>query len=191
MFRTNATQPDAWWRRVYLHALLFSVYLTLHVLKLFSRDFAKRIAEKNLSAQIVVRSIGLGRTFFFKDGKLRSMFGPNSDADVTLEFADCFIAVRLLTPPINFQHQIDAQKNFQLKLLGPDELTYHFTQIMIATRRIGWKFGTKLSNGVMRYATNTNGGPLFVHVKDDEIVSDSDKSIIKRIADSWNIPCPF
>lgn len=28
-------------------------------------------------------------------------------------------------------------------------------------------------------------------VKDDEIVSDSDKSIIKRIADSWNIPCPF
>ena len=34
----------------------------------------------------------------------------------------------------------------------------------------GWKFGTKLADGIMRYCNMTNGGPVFVYVKDGKIV---------------------
>ena len=187
MFNTNANRPDVLWRRVYLHTFLYFIYLTLVALKFLSKDFANRIAEKNVTAQIVIRSVGIGREFTFYDGRLSSKRGVNDNVDVTLEFSDCFVAARLLTPPINYQHQIDAQKNFQLKLLGPDELTYHFTQIMIATRRIGWRFGTKLANGVTRYTTNTNGGPLFVHVKNEEIIRVTPIDFDSSDASSWTI----
>ena len=187
MIKINANRPDAWWRRIYLHTLLYFVYLTLVCLKILSRDFAKRIAEKDFTAQIKIESTGMGRMIIFSDGQLRSRSGTTDNADVSLEFSDCFIAARLLTPPINYQRQIDAQKNFQLKLLGPDELTYHFTQIMIAMRRIGWEYGTKLENDVIRYTTNTNGGPLFVHVKDEKIIRVTPIDLDPSDAPSWTI----
>ncbi|MDP7626067.1 MAG: molybdopterin-dependent oxidoreductase, partial [Rhodospirillales bacterium] len=187
MIKINANRPDAWWRRIYLHTLLYFVYLILVCLKILSRDFAKRIAEKDFTAQIKIESTGMGRMIIFSDGQLRSRSGTTDNADVSLEFSDCFIAARLLTPPINYQRQIDAQKNFQLKLLGPDELTYHFTQIMIAMRRIGWEYGTKLENDVIRYTTNTNGGPLFVHVKDEKIIRVTPIDLDSSDAPSWTI----
>jgi len=187
MIKMNANRPDAWWRRIYLHTLLYFVYSTFVLLRIFNRDFAKRLAEKDFTAQIKIESTGLGRVIIFSDGQLRSRSGTTDNADVSLQFSDCFTAARLLTPPINYQRQIDAQKNFQLKLLGPDDLTYHFTQIMIATRRIGWEYGTKLENGVTRFTTNTNGGPLFVHVKDEKIVRVTPIDLDSSDAASWTI----
>ena len=36
--------------------------------------------------------------------------------------------------------------------------------------RAGWKFGVDVGDGETRYVNNTNGGPVFVYVKDDKIV---------------------
>ncbi|MDP7425884.1 MAG: hypothetical protein QF394_10765, partial [Rhodospirillales bacterium] len=75
MIKINANRPDAWWRRIYLHTLLYFVYLTLVCLKILSRDFAKRIAEKDFTAQIKIESTGMGRMIIFNDGQLRSRSG--------------------------------------------------------------------------------------------------------------------
>ena len=34
----------------------------------------------------------------------------------------------------------------------------------------GTEYGTKVGKGVMRYTSNTNGGPVFVYVKDGKII---------------------
>src|SRR5262249_57162972 len=39
-----------------------------------------------------------------------------------------------------------------------------------ATLTAGWPFGIKLADGTMRYCNMTNGGPVFVYVKDGKIV---------------------
>jgi len=182
-----ANNPDIWWRRIYLQILLWGVGSTIKALCMFDKNFARRLREKDYSAQIIIKSAGFGRTFRFEKGVLRTSARMDDAPDVVLEFADCFMAARLLTPPIDFQQQIDAQKNFHLKLTGPDELTYWFTQTVMATRRIGWRYGTPLDDGSIRYTTNTNGGPLFVHVRDKKIVRVNPIDFDASDAASWTI----
>ncbi len=45
-----------------------------------------------------------------------------------------------------------------------------FAQTIMMTQTIGWKFGTAMPDGSMRYCNMTNGGPVFVNVKDGKIV---------------------
>ena len=35
---------------------------------------------------------------------------------------------------------------------------------------MSWKIGTKMPNGETRYVNNTNGGPVYVYVRDGRIV---------------------
>ncbi len=35
---------------------------------------------------------------------------------------------------------------------------------------IGWSYGQDVANGEKRYVNNSNGGPMYVYVKDDKIV---------------------
>ena len=106
-----ANNPDIWWRRIYLHIFLWGVGSTIKVLCVFDKNFARRLREKDYSAQIIIKSAGFGRIFKFENGVLRMSSRMVETSDVVLEFADCFVAARLLTPPIDFQQQIDAQKN--------------------------------------------------------------------------------
>ena len=90
--------------------------------------------------------------------------------DITLAFKNAAIGASLLTPPINWLDQINAQKDFNLTVDGPEDLTNWWAQTMMATMTAGWQFGTRLADGTMRYCNMTNGGPVFVYVKDGRIV---------------------
>src|SRR5207248_2930116 len=72
-----------------------------------------------------------------------------------------------LNPRVSQAEIIHAAKNFRVMVLGPDELVVWFMQLMNLTQKAGLEFGTAMPNGTLRYTTNTNGGPLFVYVKDD------------------------
>ncbi len=65
---------------------------------------------------------------------------------------------------------INAIKAFKLDIVGDDELTRWFTEVSSAMLSSHWAFGTKMPNGEMRYTNNTNGGPVFVYVKNGRIV---------------------
>ncbi|MDP6175174.1 MAG: molybdopterin-dependent oxidoreductase, partial [Rhodospirillales bacterium] len=112
----------------------------------------------------------IGRSFTFSGGRARSKGGIHPNPDVCLSFKSATLGARLLTPPVDYQEQIDAQKGFSLTLTGADELTYWFAQTVMRLTSLWWKFGTDLSGGVTRYTTATNGGPIFVEVKDGKIL---------------------
>ena len=87
--------------------------------------FRKRLKERNFVAQIMARDEEVGRWFEFKDGDIRSGAGLHPKPDCKLMFKNAAIGAELLTPPINWLDQINAQKDFVLtrrRAGGPDQL---------------------------------------------------------------------
>ena len=132
--------------------------------------FAARLKERNLVAQILARDEGIGRWIEIRDGKITSRAGLHAKPDIKLMFKNATIGASLLTPPINWLNQINAQKDFALGVEGSEDLTNWFAQILMAMQTAHWKFGTPMPDGSMRYCNMTNGGPVFMTVKDDKIV---------------------
>lgn len=168
--------------------------LTLYVLKLFLKFtawrhpvFKARLGEKNFTAQMKLMDGSQGRWFRFQDGKLNSEAGIDPNADVVLTFRDAKLAAQLLTPPVNNLDQINAIKNFKLDMRGPDEMSLWFTQTLMMTQTIGWQYGTDMGNGVMRYTNGSNGGPMFVYVKDGKILRMTPMDFEDEDAGPWTI----
>src|SRR5215467_11683200 len=132
--------------------------------------FRARLKERNLLAQLKARDEEIGRWYAIRDGKVTSGSGLRADAEVTLAFKTAAIAADLLMPPINWLDQINAQKDFKLTVEGPEDLTNWFAQTIMMSQSVGLKIGTRLADGTMRYCNMTNGGPVFVYVKDGKIV---------------------
>src|SRR5258708_3122135 len=76
----------------------------------------------------------------------------------------------LLAPPINWLDQINAIKDFNLSVDGPEDLTNWWAQTIMMSQSVGQKIGTRMPDGSTRYCNMTNGGPVFVTVKDGKIV---------------------
>ena len=132
--------------------------------------FRARLKERNLIAQIKARDEEIGRLFAIHDGKVSSGAGLRADADVTVAFKNAATGAGLLTPPINWLDQINAQKDFKLTVEGPEDLTNWFAQTIMMSQSVGLKIGTRMPDGSMRYCNMTNGGPVFICVKDGKII---------------------
>src|SRR5215813_12954856 len=132
--------------------------------------FRARLKERNIVAQFKARDEEIGRWYAIRDGEVSSGAGLRADADVTLAFKTARIGANLLMPPINWLDQINAQKEFNLTVDGEDALVNWFAQTVMASMSAGWKFGTPMPDGSTRYCNMTNGGPVFVYVKDGRIV---------------------
>ena len=78
-------------------------------------------------------------------------------------------ALGLNTAQLEMQN---AMKNFRVTYAGSDLLgSWFFETLSVMLGCLFYRrFGTKLKNGVTRYTSNTNGGPVFVYVKDGKIL---------------------
>src|SRR4029077_20518228 len=132
--------------------------------------FLARLKERNLVAVIKARDEEIGRWYRFDGGKVTSGYGLRADADVTLAFKTAALGANLLMPPINWLDQINAQKDFKLTVDGAEDLTNWFAQTIMMSQSVGLKIGIRLADGTMRYCNMTNGGPVFVYVKDGKII---------------------
>ena len=131
--------------------------------------FRARLKERNLVAQLKARDEEIGRWFAIHDGKVtsgRAARGRRRHACLQ----ERALGADLLMPPINWLDQINAQKDFKLTVDGPEDLTNWFAQTIMMSQSVGLKIGTRLADGTMRYCNMTNGGPVFVYVKDGKIV---------------------
>src|SRR5262245_46372431 len=123
------------------------------LLKFKARRHAKfraRLKERNFVAQIMTRDEETGRWFEFKDGAIRSRAGLHKKPDCKLMFKNASVGAALLTPPINWLNQINAQKDFVLGVDGPEDLTNWFAQTVMMAQTAGLKYGTRLEDGTMR-----------------------------------------
>lgn len=133
-------------------------------------QFRMRLKERNLIAQIKARDENIGRWFEIRGGRVRSHHGMHKKPDITLGFKNAALGVELLTPPINWLNQVNAQKDFKLTVEGPEDLTNWFAQTLMMMQSIGYKMGVSMPDGSVRYCNMANGGPLFVYVKDGKII---------------------
>jgi molybdopterin guanine dinucleotide-containing S/N-oxide reductase-like protein len=150
-------------------------------------SFRARLKEKNLAAQIRTRDGKVGRVFLFEGGRVRSRAGLHAHPDVTLTFDTAALGARLMTPPIDWSAQIAAQKNFLLTLDGLEELSCWFAQTIVAAARFHWPAGTKERDGSTRFTSMTNGGPVFVYVKDGRILRITPIDFTAEDGASWTI----
>ena len=151
-------------------ALLFGMLKMLRHQARRHPAFAKRLAEKNFTALIRTFDGDVGRWFSFRDGRIDSKSGLHPDPQITISIASAELGARLFTPWVPQLERIEAMKNFDFKAEGPDELVVWFTQTLAMMQTVGLEYGTAMPDGTRRFVTNTNGGPLFVYVKDDRIV---------------------
>ena len=120
-----------------LSIILFVLPWLLRIQAWRYKEFSKRLKEKNIVVQMKVADDSKGRFYIFNDGKIVSKTGIHSSPDVCISFKTEIIANALLTPPINYQAQIDAIKNFNLIAKGPDELLTWFTETIMLSQTVG------------------------------------------------------
>ena len=150
-------------------------------------DYAARLKERNLVAQIRLRDAPEGRWIQLDGGKVRTGKGLHAKPDVTLFFKNKDIAASFLTPPFDMLERIDAAKNFKIGLEGPEHLAVWFMQTLARLETTTWKSGTDLGGGVMRYTNGTNSGPIFVYVKDGKILRTTPIDFDDSDAPPWSI----
>ena len=138
----------------------------------------------------------IGRWLTFNNGSIISSSGFHQKPEVVLSFKNANVAVELLMPlvmafllkkSINQLDQINALKDFNLTLDGPDELTLWFTQTLMKTQTNGLKFGIDVGDGVVRYTNMTNGGPVFLYVKNDKIIRITPIEFDHNDPETWSI----
>ncbi len=168
-------------------ALLFGLSGVLRLMGSRHPRFARRLAGRNLTAQMRTADYAVARHFTFQDGRVRSGRGLHAAPDITVTVANAELGLKLFRLRPDHLERVEAMKNFQLQAEGPDDLVVWFTQTLNMIPTLFWKYGTDLGNGVTRYVSNTNGGPVFVHVKNGRILRITPIEFDTSDAPSWSI----
>lgn len=150
-------------------------------------DFAASVKEKNMVVQIKLRDNSLGRNFTFKDGKVTSKNGLHTNPNVEVIFDTLMRARKTLVLNRNMLEMVSAAKNYQLQITGKNEESMWFMGILNKIFMLGLKAGVRMPNGEKRYTNNTNGGPVFVYVKNDKIVRITPIEFDDTDAQPWTI----
>ena len=147
----------------------------------------RHVGSRRCTVQIKLKDDSIGRIYEISSAGVKSSAGIHPSPDVLMIFKDLDTALTFLNPKVKHSEIIHAAKNFRVMVLGPDELVVWFMQLMNLTQTAGIQVGTPMPDGCTRYATNTNGGPLFVYVKDDKIVRMTPIDLDEADAPSWTI----
>ncbi|MDP7523740.1 MAG: molybdopterin-dependent oxidoreductase [Arenicellales bacterium] len=153
-----------------LPMLLWGVAIALRYTSARHPSFKERLSEKELIAQIKTRDGTTGRWYQFRNGRLKSRAGVHREAEISLTFKSAEVGEKLLTPPLDHQQFVNAAKAFTVVIEGPEELSLWFMETLRMIQTVGWRYGMPGVDGEMRYVNNTNGGPVFVYVKNERIV---------------------
>ena len=150
-------------------------------------QFRARLKERNMVFQMLARDEETARWYRFHNGHVTSGAGRHAKPDVTLAFKNAAIGAKLLKPPIDWLAQINAQKDFKLTIDGPEDLSNWVAQTIMLSQSVGLDMGIAMPDGSMRYCNMTNGGPVFVYVKDKKIVRITPIDFDDKDPDPWTI----
>lgn len=149
--------------------------------------FQARLREKSFVVQVTLRDRSVARYYVFGGARVLSEAGPHPKPDVVVTFKNAALASEILRPNAPRLDIVNAMKNFNMEMEGPDELTTWFTDTVSIMRSIRWHAGVQTANGETRYVNGTNGGPVFVYVKDGKIVRITPLDFDDADPQSWEI----
>ena len=167
--------------------ILWAMVQALRFTRLRYAEFRNRLKERNVIAQFKLQDNSAGRWVQIENGRIRSGTGIHENPDFAVVFKNRAIAEEFLTPPFDQLVRVDAAKNFKLMVEGSDEASVWFMIMLNRMQSIRWKIGTDMGDGVVRYTNGTNGGPIFVYVKEGKIVRITPVEFDKDDAPSWTI----
>jgi len=162
--------------KAFLSGTLFSLDILLNTLAKASPEFEKELKKQNVTVQLKLRDNSYGRLLFFRNGHVTGKAGVYDNAEVEMIFENEDIARRVMMGEMfgDSAEFVAAAKNGSLVLNGPDEKANWFSGLLMKVFAFDIlylkNYGTRMPNGEMRYVSGTNGGPVFVYVKNGKIV---------------------
>lgn len=174
-------------KRQVLKTILFALPKVLDLTARRYPAYRDRLKERNLVAWIGLADRSIGRVIEIKNGQVRSFAGRHLEADVRIAFKDVPTALKFLSPKPDHGEIIHAAKNFKVVTEGEDEQVVWLLQTLSMMQTVGLPMGVPMRDGTRRYTTCTNGGPLFVYVKDEKIVRVTPIELDATDAPSWTI----
>jgi molybdopterin guanine dinucleotide-containing S/N-oxide reductase-like protein len=156
--------------RAFFFLVLFFLNMALKIRIRNHPAFRSRLQGMNLTAQLKIRDNSGGRYFTFSQGRMISRNGIHPKPDVLMTFTSAALGVELMTPPWDHLARINAMKNFQLEIEGPDNLSYWLLETFSLVLTISLAHGTKERDGTIRYVNNASGMPVFVYVREGKII---------------------
>ena len=166
------------------------LWLMPTVLRIAARRFPSvraHLATGNGVIQLRLRDNSLARQLHFKDGSVSGRWGVCAEPDAELVFMDAATAHKMFAPKTDHAFLIDALKNFKITQGGSDEKLVWFGQLVNTMKTAAWRKGMPMKDGTTRFVTLTNGGPVFVFVKDDKIVRTTPIDLEEDDGPSWSI----
>lgn len=176
--------------RIQNYILMFILWVMPTALRIASRVFPqvkKHLNAGHWSMQLRVRDNSLGRKMSFNNGVVTATWELDPRPDAELIFMDAATALGMLSPKTDHAFMIDALKNFKIMFNGSDEVLLWFGQLVDKIKTASWRRGRKMEDGTTRHVTLTNGGPVFVFVKDGKIVRTTPIDLAEDDAPSWSL----
>jgi len=174
-------------KRALFHAVLFALGPMLNRAVRRHSSFRAAILEHDIIAQIQLKDGSVSRHFVIARGRVVSKAGRHPNPQVAMVFKDVSTALAMMKPSPDMGEVVHAAKNFKVMVIGPDALCVWFMQLLNLMNSSGLKFGVRLRDGCVRHTMLTNGGPLFVHVKNGRIVRCTPINFDGDDASSWTI----
>ena len=179
--------------KTFLIGTLFTLDVLLNTLASNVPKFAKELEGMEMSVQLKLRDNSRGRILFMRGGKVSGKNGIYPNADVEMVFEDETIARRVMLGQMlgKTKEFVSAAKNMQLVLNGPDDKAMWFSSLLLKVFAFDvlylGNYGTSMPNGEKRYVTGTNGGPMFVYVKDGKLIRFTPIDLDDDDAEPWTI----
>ena len=170
--------------------LKFILFMVAQVLRGSIKKYEvvrKHVGDKRVVVQVKLRDGSIARYYEISLAGVKSKAVLHDKPDVVVDILDVETALAFLNPNADQGEIIHAMKNFRVLLIGPDHLAVWFAQLMNLTSSAKLTYGTKMPDGTTRFTSNTNGGPLFIYVKDDKIVRVTPIDLDESDAPSWTI----
>jgi trimethylamine-N-oxide reductase (cytochrome c) len=174
-------------KKLLLKTILFALPKVLGFTARKHPAFRARLLQKNCTAYIGLQDGSIGRFLEIRGGKVYAHAGKAAAADVSMLFKDLPTALKFLMPNPDQGEIIHAAKNFKVVAKGPDHLVVWFMQTLNLSQTIGLEMGMAMRDGTRRYTTCTNGGPVFVYVKDGRIQRVTPLELDDKDAPSWEL----
>jgi len=178
--------------KTFLKSMSFSLDKLLNVLAKAAPEFRKELAKHDTTACIKLRDNSYGRLIFFRGGQVTGKNGTQG-AEVEMIFESEAAARRVMSGQMVGKTAafVNTAKNGGLILNGPDEKAMWFSSLLLKIFAFDvlylGNYGTMMSNGEMRYVTGTNGGPVYVYVKNGKIIRVSPIDLSEDDAESFTI----
>ena len=175
---------------------IFSLDKLLNRLAQYAPRFNTELGRYNTTVLLMLRNNSFGRLVSFKDGAVSgkdSVRLHDETAEIRMIFEDENTARNIITGYIRGDtgHFVATSKTGALAFTGPDDKVTWFASLLMNMPMFDvlYKsdYGTAMPGGETRYVTGTNGGPLFVYVKDGKIIRVTPIDLDDEDAKPWTI----